>query len=186
MDFISSIYLSIWLILCRYYIREIYILFYIVLLSGYKRMNFTYLFLLIFFISFTVGAADQQADDSLKLYTAAKDGQLATVRMMLASGVSADAKNAYGRTALMGAVYNQNYGIIHELLSEGADVNVADVAGKTALMLAVIKQNLMIVSDLIYAGADVTAKDKDKKTAIDLAKKIGNEKLLELLQTAGK
>lgn len=159
-------------------------------------MNTYFKFVLIFVLmSFNgiVIAAAEKADAGTnsggkgmdrKVYVAAKEGQLATLKAMLANGANVNASNAKGRSALMGAVYYRNRGIIRELLSEGADVDAVDVQGKTALMIAVANQDIEIIRDLLNAGADVSVKDKKEESALTLAEKIKNKKIIKLLDSA--
>ncbi len=123
-------------------------------------------------------------DKELKLYIAAKEGKLSHVKAMLADGVSVNAKNSSGRTALMSAAYYGNKMVVRELIVEGVDVNQVDEQGKTALMMAVANQKLEVVEELLNAGADAKLEDKNKNTALKIAEKLKNKKLTKLLESA--
>ncbi len=129
------------------------------------------------------GSGETQAP--APIYLAARDGRIDKVRSLIASGADINAVNAYGRSALMSAVYLRNRKIVRELLVEGADVNTVDAQGKTALILATAKEDMDIVQMLIDAGADVTIEDKTKNTALTIAEKRKNKPLTKLLESAG-
>ena len=116
------------------------------------------------------------------IYLAAKQGNLAAVRSLIAEGSDVNAVNASGRSALMSAVFFRNRGIVKELLIEGANVDSADAQGRTALMIAVVVKDIKMIDLLLAAGADVGIEDKTKNTAITLAERTKNKKLINLLE----
>jgi ankyrin repeat protein len=79
------------------------------------------------------------------------------------------------------------------MLDHGADVNAFDPLGRTPLMYAVLSDVLPmdVVQLLIDRGADVNAKDRHKNsgdagiTVLDIAKRNGNEAMIQLLTKAG-
>jgi ankyrin repeat protein len=76
----------------------------------------------------------KMADDSF--FEAALNGDLEMVNAALTAGVSANQKDAEGRTALMYASYNGHIKLVDHLITKGADVNIRDKYGRTALMMA--------------------------------------------------
>ena len=88
-------------------------------------------------------SAAEAENQELALYVAAKEGRLGQVKSMLASGVNVNAKNATGRSALMGAAYYGNVGVVEELVVEGVDVNMVDGLGRSALMIAITNEKLI-------------------------------------------
>ena len=81
------------------------------------------------------------------------DGDTAKVEEAISNGANIDARNKYGRTALMFAAGNGHIGIVELLLKHGADVNAKGNDGWTALMSAVSKRYTEITKLLYSYGA---------------------------------
>lgn len=77
------------------------------------------------------------APDPSALFSAVEAGDAARVTAAIDSGISVNARNADGLTALMAAVLKGGVPVVQALLARGADVNARlDFYGKTALTLA--------------------------------------------------
>jgi len=74
-----------------------------------------------------------------ELLLAAKSGDKERVRLLLENGANVNARDRYGWTALMWAVFKGYKEIVKLLLENGADVNVRDFFGNTALKFASMK-----------------------------------------------
>jgi hypothetical protein len=125
-----------------------------------------------------------------ELLKAVKHGDVATVRSLLGTGVSANTTDVYGLPAILLAVTAGDAEIIRALLAAGADVRSKDKAGRKALLYYLNFTEKPSISDalvrsLIDAGADVNAKRYDGATPLDLAKEDGDEKIIRLLESAG-
>jgi len=103
------------------------------------------------------------------LIEASRIGNHEEVKKLLAAGANANAKDEWGKTALMQtfqedysiAVPGFNYEKVQDLLLEaGADVNAADEYGQTALIMASYVGDVDSVKKLLDAGANVNAKYK--------------------------
>src|SRR5262245_20982870 len=81
----------------------------------------------------------------LRLVDAAKNGDKAAVRSLLAQGTNVNVAQADGATALAWAVYHDDLVTTDLLLAAGASVNVANDYGVTPLSLACSNQNAMMV-----------------------------------------
>jgi ankyrin repeat protein len=86
----------------------------------------------------------------------------------LIQGADINAKNKYGNTALMAAMYGP-VNAVQALIAAHADLNVQNTQDWTALMMADKIGNMEAVRTLIAAGADQNIKDKEEKTARDWA-----------------
>ena len=91
-----------------------------------------------------------------RLVTAAKEGDAALVRELLAEGVPADAESG-GYVALHHAAANGSVAVLEVLLAAGADVEAVDRVGNTPLSRAAIFGRADAVSVLLEAGADPNA-----------------------------
>lgn len=114
------------------------------------------------------------------LLDAAWQGDLGEVRKMIEEeGVSPDACNADGVTALHCAAASANYPMVEYLLEAGANVNVADDHGWTPLHSAAYNNHHETVELLLAYGADVEALDSQGQTPISLPTDI------EMIRTFG-
>jgi ankyrin repeat protein len=117
------------------------------------------------------------------LMRAAKNGDTAAIRVLMAHGADVSLKQKNGTTALMLAagvgrgtgVFAKDYATEAELLDavkflteSGADVNAANDSGQTALHIAAQASD-GIVKYLAEHGAKLDAKDKQGRTALDVA-----------------
>jgi ankyrin repeat protein len=121
------------------------------------------------------------------LMRAAKNGDTAAMRVLMAHGADASLKQKNGTTALMLAagvgrgtgVFAKDYATEAELLEAvkflvelgiqaGVDVNAANDAGQTALHIAAQASD-GIVKYLAEHGANLMAQDKQGRTALDVA-----------------
>lgn len=97
---------------------------------------------------------------SEQLMEAIKANDSAKARELLVAGADANARDAYGATALMNAAYMGNLEMVNDLLAAGAEVDAKDELGWTALMKACNNAEMDrgfpdVVERLIAAGADV-------------------------------
>jgi ankyrin repeat protein len=114
-------------------------------------------------------APEISANDFVRLCA---DGTLQEVKDAIKNGVDVNAKDDYGRTALMAAArFNENPEVISLLLKKGADINAQDNDGDTALIHSAISGfNPEVITILLINSADVKIINKDGKKAIDYAR----------------
>jgi ankyrin repeat protein len=76
------------------------------------------------------------------LVFAAREGDVASARALLAAGADVNQTTEYGWTPLLTAVNNRNYQVATLLIEHGADVNLANKGGWTPLYLATDNRNI--------------------------------------------
>ena len=91
------------------------------------------------------------------------------VQSYLSQGVSVDATDAEGRTALFFAAANGHADVVDLLLSKDADPNMANEQGGTALHWACVNGHGGVVAKLLEAGAKATLVNAGGRTALDEA-----------------
>lgn len=119
-------------------------------------------------------------------FTAAREGDVATIRTFIDRGVKIDARDEHDDTALTWAANNGHQEAVKALIAGGADVNARQGEGATAMILAADKGFGNIVKFLVEAGADVNLKHPDDRLgAIDFAARSGHLDLVHYLEKQG-
>ncbi|MBN1685245.1 MAG: ankyrin repeat domain-containing protein, partial [Spirochaetales bacterium] len=124
------------------------------------------------------------------LMQAAWEGFTGVVETLLEAGVSANAHNEIGHSALMSAVGGRSPAeIVRKLLEAGADANAENINGRTALHWALTpiygEIDPEVISLLIEAGADVNAVDSDKRTPLKIAQDKNDPQIVTILRDSG-
>jgi ankyrin repeat protein len=122
------------------------------------------------------------------LMRAARNGDYAAMRILLAAGADPTLEQPRGTTALMQAaglgrglgVFAKDYGTeadlrqaVELLVERGVDVNAANDDGLTAVHLAAQAGLDSVVTVLAKAGAQLDVKDKKGRTPVDMAMGVG-------------
>ena len=121
------------------------------------------------------------------LVATAAFGDLESLRILIAAGVSPDQGDDEGSTALMIAISCGYRSVYEYLVTEAkADVQLKNTRGQDAMMFAIIAQDSEAVRLLLRSGFDVTRSRSRKaaKTPLDLAETVGNSEILKLLRGA--
>jgi ankyrin repeat protein len=127
-------------------------------------------------------SAMQSRDREGLLREAAFGGQTKTVEQLLSEGISVDATDEDGRTALMLASYNGHDTAVSLLLDAGSKINVQDSLGRTALMYGSTGPFPETVTVLLEHGADPNLSDKvDHFTALMWAAAEGQTEVARIL-----
>jgi ankyrin repeat protein len=108
---------------------------------------------------------------------AARFGDLADVKTLLAAGADATASESHGITVLHYATEGGNAKVVAALLklpAVKAQINATQVGGGTPLMGAAKSRSAAIVAQLLNAGADVHARTRMGDTALHYAAAIGD------------
>ena len=117
------------------------------------------------------------------LVAAAEQGDLAAVKQLLASGVSANATDATGVTPLLMGALSGHAEVVAALLAAGAKGDTANTqSGGTALMAAALNGHVAVVEKLLAAKVNVAAKNKGGTTALDIARVKGQSAVVKLLE----
>ena len=119
------------------------------------------------------------------LVDAARDGDIAAVRALLAQGASVDAAEGDGTTALHWACYRDDVETVELLLDVGADVDVANDLGATPLWAAGQNGSAATVRRLLEAGANPNLALLAGETPLMVAARSGAPDVVELLLTYG-
>jgi uncharacterized protein len=108
-------------------------------------------------------------DLEMELLMAVHEQNLLKVKELLATGVSANAKDYSGTRALMYAINGGNEQIVWLLIAEGADVNATDRYERNALMHAIIEEKHKWVNEFIPMIKNLNHRDVYGYTALTFA-----------------
>jgi len=115
------------------------------------RTSFKYLIFL--FMIFNIISCNKSPENLL--IRSAAEGNIEKVVFLLKEGVSVEAKDDLGYTALMKAASNGQDDIVNLLLERKANVNAITVFGTTALMQAAWNGHVKVVKLLLENNADI-------------------------------
>ena len=146
-------------------------------ISG-SRLAFTLLSLCFGYAVAVAGAAE-----SPPLVDAARNGDTAAVRTLLAQGVSVDAAEGDGTSALHWASYRDDVETVGLLLDAGADVDAANDLGATALWAAGQNGSASMVRRLLEAGANPNVALLAGETPLMVAARSGAPDVVDVLLT---
>jgi serine/threonine-protein phosphatase 6 regulatory ankyrin repeat subunit B len=124
-------------------------------------------------------------EDWTPLHLAAEAGRLEVMDLLIRSGAEVRARTALGLTPLHLAPIANRDGLkmTQTLISNYGGVDIRDKSGRTPLHHAVRNNShLDILKLLLDNGSDVNARDSAGETPFDIAVKLGNAKMAEMLQ----
>ncbi len=102
--------------------------------------------------------------------------------LLMLYGANPNITNKYGITPLMIATYQGKEDLVNKLLKYNANVNAQSRSKRTALMWAAENDsNNDIVKILLDKGAKIDIKNKKNHTARDIARRLGNEQIVKLI-----
>lgn len=125
------------------------------------------------------------ACSQITLMEAVKNGDSATVKVLLDRGAEVNIKTGEGRTALMEAASRGDAATVQTLLDKDADIKAKDSGGNTALMNAVVSGNLQTVKILLNAGLDVNAESEYGWTPLVFASAFGYTEIVKAIVDEG-
>ncbi|KAJ8298058.1 hypothetical protein KUTeg_024589 [Tegillarca granosa] len=119
------------------------------------------------------------------LHTAAHEGNLQLVSLLLSKGADIEAVEKNGQTALNLSSKQGHTDIVLTLLNAGASVDHPDNDGWTALRSAAWGGHAAVVSHLLEWKAEVDHEDREKRTALRAASWGGHEEIVVKLLAHG-
>jgi len=121
-----------------------------------------------------------------KLYSAAKTGDVESVKALISSGIDINTKDSIGSTVLHYAVESGNEDLVTLLIDNGAEVNAKDDwEGATPLYKAVSAGYRRIVQLLLAKGANVNARCDHQATPLHEAVFMCRRNIAKLLIAHG-
>lgn len=116
----------------------------------------------------------------------ARDGNAHSLALELRTGVSVDAADRFGQTALLFASKNGHLECARMLLKATASANARDIYGMTPLIAASLSGHDLVLEELLRAGADPFAASLgDNRTGISFAAENGFTECVRRLLHAG-
>ena len=120
-----------------------------------------------------------------ELLDASRNGDVAKVKALLASGAKVEETDQHGVTPLYAACIGGHLKVMEVLLDQDANVNAKVEGGRTPLTGATWKGYIDAMELLLNRGADATGQRDDGITAPMQAAIAGNEKAMRLLIAKG-
>lgn len=121
----------------------------------------------------------------LRLVTAAKNGDRATVTALLQQKLDVNAPEADGTTALHWAVRSDDLDLADRLIKAGANVKTANRYGITPLNLAGVNGSASMIDRLLKAGADANEVTTEGETALMTVARTGSVPAAKVLLANG-
>ena len=125
------------------------------------------------------------AGGSARVVDAAKAGDFAAVKTLIAQKADVNVAEADGMTALHWAVRANDLATVQLLIRAGANVNAASRYGITPIVLAAENGDPKVVAGLLKAGANPNSALPEGQTALMTAARTGNVDSLKLLVETG-
>jgi ankyrin repeat protein len=130
------------------------------------------------------GGRGQAAGDN-PVVEAARRGDVATVRALIAKRASVNEPSRDGSTALLWAAYHADLPMVQALIAAGATTNTANKYGVSPLLQASRTGATPVVQALLRAGADAKQAHPEGETPLMAASYAGSLDSVKLLLEAG-
>jgi hypothetical protein len=150
-----------------------------------KKNAFLYLTWAVLVLCVMILPTISYASDGNDLMKAARNGNLSTVRTLLAKGAKIDYQDKVGTTVLMRASGNGHLEIVRLLLAKGARTDLRGSSGGTALIWASQQGHVKIVQDLLAKGVKINRQNISGDTALIVASKKGHLQIVQALLAQG-
>jgi ankyrin repeat protein len=133
----------------------------------------------------TVSSRGPTPNDEIRLFDAAKKGNLVMVTLLYQQGSNIEARDSKGRTPMIMAAEYGNSTIITYLLNSGADIDAQDKDGWNALHYAAFFGSFYSCQELLKRGLDLETQSNEGSCALHLAVQGGEESIVRMLLEAG-
>jgi ankyrin repeat protein len=129
---------------------------------------------------------EQETKNKL-LFKAVDDEYLGAIEFLINNGADINAKDIYGDTPLLDAIYGDTYKTFCKILDLGADINAQRLGfKKTTFLHEAVRLNFkLFVEKLCKMGADLTIKDSNGQTPLDMAKGWGFYDCINIIESYG-
>ncbi|VDM02230.1 unnamed protein product [Schistocephalus solidus] len=115
------------------------------------------------------------------LMTAAADGNVRMMKLLIQLGASVNARDNFWWTPLHHASHSGMVDVVELLLSQGAEVDAQALNGATPLFRAIETSHAAVVNLLITKGASITLETKQGTTPLDEAFVWGDPRVITIL-----
>jgi ankyrin repeat protein len=139
---------------------------------------------LLTFVALFPGGAGRAAADS-PIVDAARRGDEAAVRALIAKKANVNIRGNDGSSALLWATYNDDVEMVRALIAAGAEVNAPNHYGITPLLQASRTGDAAVIDALLKAGADPRLNHPQGETPLMAASKTGRVNAVKLLLETG-
>ncbi len=129
-------------------------------------------------------SSDTDAKHTL-LTSAAENGHIHVLDVLINAGVKLDNCTNHGLTALMAAAYHDHFLCVQLLVNAGARLNLSDTFNQTALFKAAWRGNKDCLEFLVDRSADLDYANNDGITPLMASAYCGHVACLELLLQSG-
>jgi ankyrin repeat protein len=149
-----------------------------------QRISRWLLFSMLSLVTVLPAVRGQAASDT-PLVAAARDGDLQTVRALIAKRVNVNEPARDGSTALLWAAYHSNLEMARALMTAGARVNTPNRYGITPLLQASRTGDVPLIAALLKAGAGTASMHPDGETPLMAAARTGRLDAVRMLLEGG-
>jgi uncharacterized protein len=126
----------------------------------------------------------RSSDGFTPLHLACFFGQLEAAETLVRHGADSNAISPSRIAVIHSAAASRNAALLKLVLRAGANPNSQQQRGYTALHEAAMHNSVERAQALLEAGADPAIKSDEGQTAADMAARMGNNEVLEVLQSA--